>query len=111
MTQASMLDATGQPMRFDGPSYRAAHDQARLTGQVKRIFDLMKDGRFRTLEEIAFETGDPQASISAQLRHLRKARFGAHTVNRRRRGEPSHGVFEYQLIVREGGWSTDPGTP
>ncbi|KKL56177.1 hypothetical protein LCGC14_2247980, partial [marine sediment metagenome] len=36
-----------------------------------------------TLCEIEDLTGDPPASISAQLRHLRKERFGAHTVERR----------------------------
>lgn len=99
MTQASLLDATGEPMRFDGPEYSRKHDQTRLSGQIARVFEVMQDTRWRTLDEIAQLTGDPHASISAQLRHLRKARFGAHTVNRRARGERSHGLFEYRLIV------------
>ena len=84
--------------RFDGPSYVPSVDNARLTGQIKRIFNLMKDTQWRTLREIESETGDPQASISAQLRHLRKDRFGHHSVNRRRRGNRSNGLYEYQLI-------------
>lgn len=59
-------------VRFDGSDYRPALDDARLAGQILRIFELMKDGAWRTLGEIAAATGDPQASISAQLRHLRK---------------------------------------
>ncbi len=55
-------------------------------------------GWWWTLREISQHTGDPEASISARLRDLRKARFGAHTVNRRRRGDPTKGVFEYQLL-------------
>ncbi len=90
------------PMRFDGPAYDKELDQARLTGQIQRVFNCMVDGRWRTLSKIAAVTGDPEASISAQLRHLRKARFGSHYVNRRRRGGAS-GLHEYQLIINESG--------
>jgi len=89
-----------EKMRFNGPAYDPDHDNVRLSGQILRIFDLMKDGRWRTLSEINRETGDPQASISAQLRHLRKKRFGSHTVDRRARGERGRGLFEYKLTVR-----------
>jgi hypothetical protein len=95
--------------RFAGSDYDRELDDARLTGQILRVYDLMKDGHWRTLAEIEAQTGDPQASISAQLRHLRKRRFGYHTVNRRRtykisdvEGIPFNcGTFEYQLIVSE----------
>jgi DNA-binding transcriptional regulator GbsR (MarR family) len=60
---------------------------------------LMRDGRWRTLDEIARSTGDPHASISAQLRHLRKARFGEHTVDKRARGDRRQGLFEYRVQV------------
>lgn len=82
---------------FNGPEYDPELDFARLTGQIKRVFDCMVDGEWRTLSEISIVTGDPEASISAQLRHLRKDRFGGHTVIKRRRGNPSFGLFEYQL--------------
>jgi hypothetical protein len=49
------------------PGYDPALDQARLTKQLERVFDLMRDGRWRTLQEIADATGDPHASIRAQL--------------------------------------------
>ncbi len=89
-----------QPMlRFDGSDYRPAVDDARLTTQALRLFNCMQDGQWRTLNEITAATGDPQASISAQLRHLRKKRFGGHTVNKRNLGQ---GWFEYQLIVNRG---------
>lgn len=83
--------------RFDGPDYRLGVDQGRLTGQLARIYDLMRDGSWRTLSEIAAATGDHEASISAQLRHLRKPRFGAHEVAKRRRGTETRGLFEYRL--------------
>lgn len=84
--------------RFDGSDYKPEYDDKRLTGQIKRIYGLMIDGKYRTLGEIEAVTNDPQASISAQLRHLRKPRFGSHILNKRRRGERENGLFEYQLL-------------
>ena len=51
-------------------------------------------GCLRTLDEIAQLTGDPPASVSAQLRHLRKEKYGAHCVEKRRR---EGGLWEYSL--------------
>lgn len=87
---------TGQPATFDGPDYDHKRDGERLTNQYQVIFDLMKDGKFRTLGEIESITGFPQASISAQLRHTRKPRFGNHTINKH---YIIDGLFEYQLVV------------
>ncbi len=99
-----------QAPKFSGPAYDSAKDEKRLTGQIQRIYVLMSDKRFRTLGEIHKEilasTGkhDTEASISAQLRHLRKPAFGSHTINRQRREKDQFGnviescVHEYQLI-------------
>jgi len=87
--------------RFNGSDYEPELDDQRLQGQIKRIYELMKDGKFRTLSEIERETGDPQASISAQLRHLRKKRFGGFMINRQRRGDRKQGLFEYQLVTNQ----------
>jgi hypothetical protein len=86
-------------VRFDGVTYEPEPDHDRLASQVARVFDLMKDGRWRTLGEIESVTGDPQASVSARLRDLRKDRFGGHEVQRRRRGLPRRGLFEYRLAL------------
>ena len=88
--------------RFDGPSFDPALDQDRLAKQLGRVFDLMRDGDWRTLREIASATGDPESSVSAQLRNLRKPRFGSYVVEKRRRGLPECGYFEYRLLVGEG---------
>jgi hypothetical protein len=82
--------------RYEGP-VDPKIDFDRLQGQTRVIFDLMSDGIYRTLSEIENITGFPQASISAQLRHLKKHRFGANTVNKRIRFEDK-GVWEYQVI-------------
>lgn len=83
--------------RFNGASYQPKLDDVRLRGQIKRIYEVMKDGVWRTLGEIEALTGDPPASISAQLRHLRKPRFGGFEVNKRARGLRDNGLFEYQV--------------
>lgn len=83
---------------FNGPEYDPTQDQRRLTGQILRVWHCMRDGQWRTLGEISAITFDPQASISAQLRHLRKERFGAHVVERRVRGDRARGLFEYRLL-------------
>lgn len=89
-------------MRFNGPDYDPALDNERLTKQAGRIYNLMIDGKWRTLQEIESITGDPQSSISAQIRHLRKPRFGSYIVNKRRRGIPQGGLWEYQLLSNHG---------
>ena len=57
-----------------------------------------------TLDELAKLTHYPPASISAQLRHLRKPRFGGFVMEKRQRafvravrGEEFGTVWEYQL--------------
>ena len=91
-----------QTAHFNGPEYDPSHDLVRLTGQIKRVYDLMQDGTWRTLDEIHRRTNDPHASISAQLRHLRKPRFGSHIVERRARGDRSQGLYEYRLVIPKG---------
>ena len=86
---------------FDGPAYEPAVDHARLTGQILRVWQCMDDKRWRSLSEIARLTRDPESSVSAQLRHLRKPKFGSHQVNRRRRGDRAAGLFEYQVIPHQ----------
>ena len=84
---------------FDGDTYERKYDHSRLKGQAKDVFELMKDSKWRTLDEINRSTGHPHASISAQLRHLRKHKFGAHIVNKQHRGNRTSGLYEYQLLV------------
>ena len=64
-----------------------------------RIFKAIKDCSWNTLVEIQDLTVDPQASISAQLRNLRKERFGSYLIEKRYRGDRLNGLWEYRLIV------------
>ncbi len=101
MIQPSLFTgATAYGPDFSGPAYVPDLDKARLSGQMVRVLILMMDGQWRTLAEIEAATGDPPASVSAQLRHLRKSRFGGHTVDKRRRGEAGRGLWEYRVITK-----------
>lgn len=90
---------------MDGSTYIPEFDRDRLNAQQLRVMATMLDGEFRTLGEIqhtgAARTGhvDPEASISARLRDFRK--IGC-TVERRRRGDPKVGLFEYRVLVPQG---------
>ena len=81
---------------YNGPCYDPALDQMRLNKQLGRVFDCMQDGLWRSLADIAKITGDHEASISAQLRHLRKPRFGSYIINKRRCSE--FGLWQYRLL-------------
>jgi hypothetical protein len=101
MTQPSfwsdpVLHAIDSPA-FAGADYSPARDDARLTAQIGRIFALMADGQWRTLPEIHAATGDPEASISAQLRHLRKPAHGSHDVQRKYVGA---GLYKYRVVAK-----------
>lgn len=84
---------------FNGSNYVPELDRRRLVGQLLRVYELMSDNQWRTLDEISNKTKDPHASISAQLRNLRKERFGSYIIDKRRRGEGTSGLWEYKLII------------
>jgi hypothetical protein len=83
-------------VRFNGADYVPERDNKRLGKQLDRVVWAMRDEMWHTLSAVALMTGDPEASVSAQLRHLRKPRFGGHTVERR---YASNGLYEYKLIL------------
>jgi hypothetical protein len=102
--QLSLAEA--QP---DGDTYTPELDRVRLGAQAQRVLDLMLDGHWRSLAEIAEQTRDPEASISARLRDLRKPAHGGYIIDRRHRGDPTYGQFEYRLVNR--GTVSDPKAP
>ena len=87
------LDAVVSPPDFDGADVTEA-DTPRLGKQLEDILDLMSDGEWRTVAEIADLTGHPENSISAQVRNARKARFGGRALPGRYR---SRHLYEYKL--------------
>ena len=81
-------------LRFDGSDYDHKRDGIRLTGQLERVFDVLKDGQWITLRQLADRARCPEASASAQLRNLRKDRFGGFEVEKK---YDHMGVFFYRL--------------
>ncbi len=75
---------------FD-PACLAQRDKPRINAQMLRVSRLMLDGMWRSLEEIALATGDPQASVSARLRDMRKR---GHVVERKNLGG---GLWHYRI--------------
>ena len=86
-------------IRFNGSDYDPKYDLIRLTGQIQRVYDAIKDSGWYTLDEIHKATNDPHASISAQLRNLRKERFGSHVIEKRCKGNRSNGLWEYSMEI------------
>jgi hypothetical protein len=86
--------------QFDGSDVTPA-DHQRLIIQIEAVRDLMLDGVSRTLGQISQELGHryhqtfPEASVSAQLRNLRKPRYGKYQVTKRHCGS---GLWKYQLV-------------
>lgn len=90
------LDAkhAAQVAKFDGATYDPAQDNARLSKQLVSVRQLMLDGAWRTLAEIAHDVGAPEASVSARLRDLRKPKFGGWKVEHDR---VSGGTWRYRV--------------
>ena len=104
----SLFDTPGVPVASlsgprDGVTFSPANDTARLNRQAWAVWLVVRDSAWRSLAEISAACGEPEASVSARLRDLRKSRFGSHLVERRRRvgdaGE-SRGTFEYRVTPR-----------
>ena len=76
-------------------------EESTFNAQLSKVLALMLDGNWRTLEQIERATGASQASASARLRDFRKAKFGGHTVNRRRAAGAWAGRYEYQLVLNQ----------
>ena len=94
--QQTFEDYLAQRPIFNGSDIDMNRDAKRLTGQILDVYNAMKDGQWRTLGAIEAITGHGQASISAQMRNLRKRDFGCHTVEKR---HIKNGLFEYRIMT------------
>lgn len=77
-----------------GSSYDSALDYSRLNAQQRKVWEVMRDGKYRTLRQISELTGAPEASASARLRDLRN--IHGLKVERARR---ERGLHEYRVVV------------
>jgi len=86
-----------QSGHFFGPTYNPKYDYDRLNANLKKLYFLMTDAKWRTLQEINYTTGIPEASASAGLRSLQHVKFGGHRLEHQYRGPPKDGLYEYQI--------------
>lgn len=88
-----------------GSMYDEKLDGKRLDRQMDRVRELMLNMKhYHTLDELQKELERRHggyfstASISAQYRNLKKAKYGGYVGEPRRRGDPKRGVWEYKLF-------------
>jgi hypothetical protein len=77
--QATLFDWTPPPVKFgnefDGVTFEKPRDGIRLNRQLSAVYEVMKDGEWRTLARISEITGAPMQSVSARIRDLSKPKF------------------------------------
>ena len=79
---------------FDGATYKPERDYPRLSGQLKRVFETMRDGEWHSPADLVAKCGGTEASVTARARDLRKRKYGGHVVERRYWG---NGLHQYRL--------------
>lgn len=80
MTQPTLFNVTGEPT-FDGATFNYAQDHTRLKSALDKVAMLMRDGKARTLSQIAEACGISESGASARLRDLRKPKFARYQVS------------------------------
>ena len=103
MSENTLFDVPPAPPsrneHFDGADYDEELDEVRLTGQLLDVWKVavnrVSNGGWFTVDYICQRTGYPANSVQAQLRNLRKPRFGSYLVERRRVAES--GLYEYRV--------------
>lgn len=109
ITQDSLLSffdgeapAKAQPAIL-GATFDKKLDGERLTSQQRRVEELMSDGEWRTLHDIAVALRKlygghfPEASLSARLRDLRRAGY----IVEHKRQSPWTAVWIYRAVKKE----------
>ncbi len=83
---------------FGGSTYEPGEDRERLTTLLARVRHAVTHprGSWWRLDALRSACGGTEASVSARLRDLRKDKFGAHDIERRR---VAGGLFEYRCVV------------
>lgn len=81
---------------FDGVTYQDK-DYTRLSGQLLRVFEVMKDGRWYGASQLCELANVSPLSITARIRDLRKDRFGKHAIETKRANDT--GLFLYRLVL------------
>ena len=77
-------------------------DVARLNEQTARVYAAVRDLRPWTLKSLAAKTGDPEASVSARLREIRRyLHEGSKGTILRERVEGGNGLHTYTMRLNK----------
>ena len=82
--------------RFDGVTYDHKRDHGRLAKQLNAVREIMEDGDWHTLGEIATRIDAPESSVSARIRDLRKLKHGGHIIDRQ---YVEKGLWKYRMEI------------
>ena len=82
---------------FDGDDYVSSRDKPRLTLQIHQVRMYMENNDWLSVKQISNYLNFPEPSVSAQIRNLRKKRFGNRVVERRYQG---NGLYEFKLMPK-----------
>lgn len=80
------------------PTYTGALDGDRLTTLLARVIAALGPHDWLTLGELKARCGGSEAGISARIREARTRAGGSHVIERRRRGNPKAGLWEYRRV-------------
>lgn len=90
-------------VKIDGFAYEPDLDEERLRTQMRQVFSILKSTYdWLTVEQISnimgerFDVQAPEASVSAQIRNLRKRANGGYLIRGRYRKGAR--IYEYKLI-------------
>ena len=91
-----------QRARYGGATYDEAHDRKRLDGAMGRVYALMRDGRKRTLPDIARIAKCSENGAGARMRDFRKPKFKKQfpDVVDSRKENRGGGVWVYWLVMK-----------
>jgi hypothetical protein len=76
----------------------------RLSAKINLLRIALADEKWHTLDDLAKTTDSPEASVSANIRNLRKVEFGSHRIDRRPIVHSNKGAFggtqwEYRMVT------------
>jgi hypothetical protein len=90
MQQTDLFSAPAP--RFDSGVELTKADHQRLGAQIQRVLSVLSDGGWYSVPDLQdciwaqFRVRDPEPSLSAQIRNLKKSKHGGHTIERKREG-------------------------
>ena len=83
---------------FDGETYDRERDHTRHSSALARVKEILSDGEWHSIAEVADRANISPAATSARFRDLRKEKFGGHAVERKNLGG---GFWQYRLVLGE----------